>query len=87
MADNERDLHRNSVNRFIALANEIKDEGVDINLVSASLMTASGVYASYVAGGNEGGLTESGIEKIAKVYREELARIQEIKKKAAGVAE
>jgi hypothetical protein len=87
MSDNERDLHRNSVNRFIALANEMKDDGIDINLVSASLMTASCVYASYVAGGNDGGLTESGVDKVADVYRKELARIQELKKTAAGVAD
>ncbi len=47
-------------------------------------MTASGLYASYVAGGNDGGLTDSGVEKVAGVYRRELERIQQIKKESNG---
>ena len=81
MARNDMDTHRKCVNRLIALANEMKDEGIDINVVSASLMTASGLYASYVAGGNEGGLTESGVEKVSGAYRKELARIQDVKRR------
>ena len=81
MARNDMDTHRQCVNRFIALANEMKDDGVDIHVVSASLMTASGLYASYVAGGNQGGLTDSGVQKVAAAYKKELARIQEIKRR------
>ncbi|MAT91610.1 MAG: DUF3144 domain-containing protein [Halioglobus sp.] len=84
MASNDKDTHRQSVNRFIALANEMKDEGIDVNIVSASLMTASALYTSYVVGGNDGGLTESGVDKVTEVYRKELARIQAVKKEAAG---
>ena len=84
MAKTDAEIHLESVNRFIELANTMKDEGVDINLVSGALMTASGLYASYVAGGNDGGLTESGVEKVAKVYKRELERIQQIKKDSIG---
>lgn len=84
MANNDTENHRECVNRFIELANAMKDEGVDINIVSGSLMTASGLYASYVAGGNDGGLTDSGVEKVAGVYKRELERIQQIKKESSG---
>ena len=84
MANNDTENHRECVNRFIELANAMKDDGVDINIVSGSLMTASGLYASYVAGGNDGGLTDSGVEKVAGVYKRELERIQLIKKESVG---
>lgn len=83
MADTNQDTHRDCVNRIIQLANGMKDEGIDINLVNAALMTASGLYASFVVGGNEGGLTASGVDKVTEVYRRELSRIQDIKKQAA----
>lgn len=86
MAKTDAEVHLESVNRFIALANEMKDQGININLVSGALMTASGLYASYVAGGNEGGLTESGVEKVSSVYKRELERIQQIKRTASGQA-
>ena len=82
--DKDKDLHRECVNRFIALANTMKDEGVDIKLVNAALMTSSGLYTSYMAGGNDGGLTESGVEKVTELYRRELARIQAFKKQSEG---
>ncbi|MFT4517703.1 MAG: hypothetical protein ACI9JM_000080 [Halioglobus sp.] len=80
MADPNTESHLQCVNRFIALANTMKGEGIDTNIVSGSLMTASGLYASYVAGGNAGGLTDSGVEKVSAVYKRELERIQQIKK-------
>jgi hypothetical protein len=68
------------LNRFIDLANSIKDEGVDIKMVSYGLMSASGYYTTYALGGNDGGLTDSGVEKITATYKSELERIQELKK-------
>jgi hypothetical protein len=82
MADQEQ--HRECVNRFIALANTMKDEGILTNVVSAGLMTASGIYASYLVGGNEGGLSESGIDKVVAVYKRELERIESVKKEQSG---
>ena len=80
MADTSQEQHRNSVERFIDLANTIKDEGVPIDVVSAGLMTASGVYATFIVGGNDGGLTASGVDKVAAKYKQELEHIQEVKK-------
>ena len=66
--------------RFITLANQMKDEGKPIQMVNASLMSASSIYATYTAAGDEGGLTESGVEKVAAVYKQNLESVQEIKK-------
>lgn len=84
MANNDAENHKECVNQFIELANSMKDKDIDINIVSGSLMTASGLYASYVAGGNDGGLTESGVDKVAAVYKRELERIQQIKKESGA---
>ena len=35
MAKSDPELHQDIMNRFIALANEIKDEGMDIKLISS----------------------------------------------------
>ncbi len=84
MSEKDSELHHECVNRFIALANAMKDEKIDINIVNAGLMTAAGLYATYVAGGNDGGLTESGVDKVSEVFCNELKRIQVIKKEAAA---
>jgi hypothetical protein len=81
----DRKLHTQCMNRFIDVANTMKDEGIDIQVISHALMSASGVYTTYTLGGNEGGLTESGIEKVSLVYKRELERIQQSKKEYSGV--
>jgi hypothetical protein len=81
----DRKIHAECVNRFIDLANTMKDEGIDIQVVSHALMSASGLYTTYTLGGNEGGLTDSGIEKVSDVYKHELERIQKNKKENSGV--
>ncbi|NQX87970.1 MAG: DUF3144 domain-containing protein [Halioglobus sp.] len=68
------------MDRFIELANSIKDAGVDTRLISHALMSASSVYTTYAYAGNEGGLTQSGIEKVVAAYQSELERIQELKR-------
>jgi hypothetical protein len=67
-------------NRFIELANELKEEGIDITLVNGALMTASGIYATYIAAGNEGALEPSGIDKVVSLYRRTLEHHQSVKK-------
>jgi hypothetical protein len=69
--------------RFITLANQMKDEGKPMQMVNASLMSASGIYATYTAAGDEGGVTESGVEKIVAVYKQNLESVQKIKKMQA----
>jgi hypothetical protein len=67
-------------NKFIALANEFKEKGIDINLINGALMTASGVYATYVAAGNNGALETSGVKKVADLYLRTLQQHQKGKK-------
>ena len=79
MAKSDAELHHECLNRFIELANSMKDEGVNSSVVSAALMTSSAVYATYVAAGNEGTLAASGVAKVAEAYREHLARVQDMR--------
>ena len=65
--------------RFIALANEMKDEGKDLQMVNAALMSASGIYATYTAAGNDGGLNSSGVDKVVAVYKANLENVQKLK--------
>jgi hypothetical protein len=71
--------------RIIELANEMKDEDFDPPLISAALMRASAIYATYTAAGNEGLLTESGIDKVVSAYRKGLENIQVSKKADADL--
>ena len=72
--------HQNCTNRFVELANTMKDEGLDPSLVSGALMTASGIYATYLAAGNNAALEPSGVDKVCLVYRNTLERFQSLKK-------
>ena len=53
-----------AINAFIDLANEMKNDGASAQFVSAALMRASAVYATYVVAGNKGALRESGITRM-----------------------
>ena len=78
MSDQEN--HMYCTNKFIELANELKEEGIDVKLVNGALMTASGIYATYIAAGNKGSLESSGVDKVVDVYRRTLEHHQTIKK-------
>ena len=72
--------HSRATSTFIEMANKMaKEEGLDMKIVSAALMAASGIYATFVAAGNEGYLAEGGVDKVAAVYKNNLAYIQERK--------
>jgi len=77
----EKSMHEYNLlsERFIALANEMKNEGKSQQMVNASLMSASGIYATYTAAGNEGGLTPSGVDQVVKVYKANLENVQKLK--------
>lgn len=81
MSDLEK--HQHCTSKFIELANSLKDEGYDVKLVSAALMSASGIYATYSVAGNQGGLNPSGVDKVVDVYRKSLENIQRMKKASA----
>ncbi len=80
MAASESELHQQCMQRFIDMANTMKNEGVAPRVVSAALMTASGVYATYTVTGNSGGLNESGITKVTDAYRQVLQNIQQARR-------
>jgi len=74
------DAHNQATNEFIELANQMVNErGFDRNLVSAALMAASGVYATFIAAGNQGFLADNGVEKVATMYKNNLNYIQKRK--------
>jgi hypothetical protein len=76
----EREDHDHCTRQFIELANQLKNEDYDIQIISAALMAASGIYATYSTAGNAGALEPSGVDKVVAVYRQNLEHIQERKK-------
>jgi hypothetical protein len=83
----EQDQLHEGMNRFIDLANEMKDSGMPIHVVSTAMMRAFCVYGTYSVAGNTGGLTESGVEKMAEVFKQELADVQEARKAQVDTVE
>ena len=77
----ESEQHKLATNKFIDLANELKNDGIDPAMVSGALMTASSIYATYVAAGNNGALEESGIDKVVDLYRRTLVHFQTVKRR------
>ncbi|MEZ5571811.1 MAG: DUF3144 domain-containing protein [Halioglobus sp.] len=84
MSASDAEVHNACVNRFIELANTMKNEGINVTLVSRGMMTASALYATFAVAGNEGGLTESGVEKMSEVFKRELEQVQVAKKARSG---
>jgi len=76
----DRNSHNECTGKFIDLANELKNLGHSPQVVSAALMSASGIYATYISAGNAGGLQPSGVDKVVMMYRRSLEHIQERKK-------
>lgn len=78
MSDNTNLL--DALNSFIALANRMANEdGIDSKVVSTALIRACAVYSTFVITGNDGALKESGIEKVTKIFSEELVAVQNAK--------
>ena len=76
----EQENHMYCTNKFIELANELKEEGINVTVVNGALMTASGIYATYIAAGNDGALEASGVKKVADLYLRTLEHHQKVKK-------
>lgn len=76
----QRESHNECTTKFIDLANELKDQGHNPQVISAALMAASGIYATFITAGNSGGLQPSGVDKVVLMYRRNLEYIQERKK-------
>jgi hypothetical protein len=79
-ATQHAERHRYCTNKFIELANELKNEKIDASLVSGALMTASGIFATFVAAGNDGALQASGVDKVVEMYRRTLEHHQDTKR-------
>ena len=80
MAKPDSEVHQECMERFIVLANTMKDEGISLNVVSAGLMTASAIYGTFAAAGNDGRLSVKGIGQMTKSYKQQLQQVQEAKK-------
>ncbi len=83
MSDKQQqiDAHNQAMSEFIQMANSmVNDKGFDMKLVSAAMMAASGVYATFTAAGNEGFLAPGGVDRVADMYKKNLAYIQQRKK-------
>ena len=75
------DANNQATNEFIELAYKMVNvRGFDSKLVSAALMASSGIYATFIAAGNQGFLADGGVEKVAAMYKNNLAYIQKRKK-------
>lgn len=68
------------VDRFITLANEMKNEGTDINVIANAILESSGIYVTYVSAGNDGYLQPSGVDKLVDAFRQVLTRVQDNRK-------
>ena len=82
-ADNPEN-HQNCTTKFVELANSMTEEGMSKELVSAALMSASCIYATYSVAGNEGGLNSSGVKKVVATYATNLKAVQALKREEAG---
>jgi hypothetical protein len=72
--------HSKCVDRFIELANSMKDEGLVPGAVSHALMSASGIYATYAIAGNANGLNQAGVEKLSDLFKANLENVQRSKR-------
>ncbi len=77
MSKSDSEFLQGAVNRFIELANTLAaEEGATQQMVSVAMMSASGVYATFAAGGNEAVLTPEGVDKTVEAYRQQLEHVQ-----------
>ena len=76
VAKTDEEIHQECMQRFIQLANEMKQEDTATPVISSGLMTASAVYAIYAMGGNAGLLNAAGIDKVTEAYRQQLEQVQ-----------
>lgn len=82
----DQDQQMAATNRFINLANELKDEGMPVHVVSWSMLTAAAVYSTYSVAGNTGGLNPSGVDKVVDSFRNCMDQVQEARKQELQAA-
>ncbi|MEJ2425041.1 MAG: DUF3144 domain-containing protein [Candidatus Thiodiazotropha sp.] len=69
--------------RFIHLANKMKDEGKPLPMINAALMSASATYGTFIFAGNAGYLKPTGVDKLVETFRLQVENLQRIKQQAA----
>ena len=82
----DQDQQMEATNQFITLANEMKDRGIPVHIVSWSLLTAGAVYSTYSVAGNTGGLNPSGVDKVVSSFRDCMNQVQEARKRELSEA-
>lgn len=80
---NNLEQHQAMLNEFIELANKLKDDGNNPQLVSAAMMSATAVYTTYVHAGNEGYLQDSGVTKVVNAFEKHVRQVQGYKQAIA----
>jgi hypothetical protein len=70
------------VERFVRLANEMKNESKGLTTIIAALVSAAATYGSCVAAGNEGYLKPSGVDKLVDANRRHALRVQDLKRES-----
>ncbi len=84
MSANKPESHQDCTTQFIQLANSMTEKGLSQEMVSAALMSASCIYATFSVAGNDGGLNNSGVKKVIATYERNLKELQVLKKQQAG---
>ncbi len=68
------------IGRFIDLANTMSNEGKPNPMINAAMMSASGIYATFLTAGNRGVLLDTGIDKVLEMYKKYLVFVQQHKR-------
>jgi hypothetical protein len=86
MEKTDEEIHTQCMQRFIDLANSMKDDGIETRVVSAGLMTASAVYSTYLFAGNEGRVAPEGITWLKEAFGAQLELVQRAKAEKKNTA-
>jgi hypothetical protein len=84
MAEDQSELLQQLTARFIDLSNDLKGEGVAVEVVSAAMMSASCFYATYAIAGDAGVLSDEGVQQVTKAYGGTLLQVQQYKRGEAA---
>ena len=76
---------QDAIDVFIALANDMKHDRVRALFVSTALMRSCAKDATFSVVGSEASLRENGVDKLRKIFAQELGRVQEAKACQAGI--
>lgn len=87
MSKTDEEIHAGCMQRFIDLANGMKEEGIETRIVSAAMTTATAIYSTYVFAGNTGRLAPAGVDKLTAAFRQQLEQVQQAREEQQKAAE